>query len=93
MNGHLQHKILFNVNKNETSECWLGTGQISNSGHGRIMIRNEDSSTRMERARNVSYMAFIDNIPKGFMTRQSCKDRLCVNPEHLELFDPDESRS
>jgi hypothetical protein len=92
MNGQLQHKILYSIIKDETSGCWLWRGQVSNSGHGRMMIKNDDNTTRMESARNVSYMAFVSDIPKGMLTRPICNNRLCVNPEHLQLFDPEISR-
>jgi len=92
MNARLQDKILCNVKKDPDNQCWIWCGQISNSGHGRIMVKDEDNSTRMDSARNVSYLAFVDAIPAGFLTRQRCNNRLCVNPEHLELFDPEAAR-
>lgn len=88
MNTHLQDKILSSISKDEASGCWFWRGQISNSGHGRMMIKNDDNTTRMESARNVSYMAFVGDIPKGMLTRPECSNILCINPEHLKLFDP-----
>lgn len=88
----LQNKILPSVTQDKTSGCWLWHGQISNSGHGRIMVKYDDERPVMDSARNVSYRAFIGDIPDGMLTRQTCNNRLCVNPEHLQLFDPEASR-
>jgi len=89
MNIRLQSKILSHIRKDEDTHCWLWNGQISNSGYGKIMIHDDDHQTRMESADQVSYMAFIGAVPKGMLTRQTCHNRLCVNPQHLELFNPE----
>ncbi len=87
MNARLQNKLLVSVRKDEDSDCWIWLGQISNSGHGRLMIKTEENGTRMESAENVSYMGFVGEIPDGMYARQTCNNRLCVNPEHLALFE------
>ncbi|MCW9046595.1 MAG: hypothetical protein OQK46_00840 [Gammaproteobacteria bacterium] len=83
MNERLQQKILSNIVKDENSECWVWKGQISNSGYGKIKIKDEVYGTKIEGAQEVSYMAFIEPITQGTIIRQNCNNRLCVNPEHL----------
>ncbi len=92
MNLRLQQLIQNNIVQDETSECWLWTGQISNSGYGRMMIKNDNNQTQMESAQQISYRAYIGEITTGMLSRQTCHNRLCVNPAHLELFDPDDWR-
>ena len=88
MNVRLQQKILAQHRKDTDSDCWLWSGQISNSGYGKMMIKDESTNqTRMESAPEVSYMAFVGEVPSGMIARQTCGNRLCVNPDHLELFD------
>lgn len=89
MNIRLQRIILTNIVKDENCGCWLWTGQISNSGYGKLRIKDDNNQTRMESAQHVSYTAFIRQVPEGMLTRQVCNNRLCVNPEHLELFEPE----
>ena len=67
------------------SGCWLWRGQISNSGDGRIMFSGADGRA-MESAHRASYLAFVGPIPDGTFIRQSCGNRLCINPEHLEVM-------
>jgi len=40
----------------------------------------------MESAHRASYLTFVGPIPEGTIIRQSCGNRLCVNPEHLEVL-------
>lgn len=89
MNIRLQQKILSSIHKPDDSTCWIWVGQVSNSGYGKIMVSDADYGTRMESADQASYEAFVGPIPEGMLTRQTCNNRLCVNPEHLEVFDPD----
>ena len=79
-----QQRILALVSKDPSSGCWLWRHQISNSGYGRIMLRGNDGSY-MESAHRASYSAFIAPLADGAQVRQTCGNRLCVNPEHLEL--------
>jgi len=89
MNARLQQKILTNVADSDSKSCWLWRGQISNTGHGRLKYKDDNDEIRMQSAAYVSYLAFVGPIPSGMLTRQTCNNRLCVNPDHLELFDPD----
>lgn len=89
MNIRLQRKILTNIVKDENCGCWLWTAQISNSGYGKLRLKDDNNQTRMESAQQVSYTAFIGQVPEGMLIRQVCNNRLCVNPDHLELFDPE----
>lgn len=67
--------------------CWEWQGQLSNSGRGRMMIADEETgSTRMVSAEDASYIAFYGAIPPKHLVRQTCGNRLCINPEHLELL-------
>lgn len=86
MNDQLIRKINLNIMKDQHSDCWLWKGQISNSGYGKIMIKDENTGTRYEGAKEVSYMAYIGEIKPGYRVRTTCNNRLCVNPEHLELY-------
>jgi len=79
-------RLLASIARDPSSGCWLWRGQISNSGYGRMMVR-QASENKMESAHRASYAAFVAPIPDGAIIRQSCGNRLCVNPEHLEIID------
>jgi hypothetical protein len=78
-------RLLNSIHTNADSGCWEWIGQISNSGYGRTAVRAADGGTRLESAHRVSYEVFVGSVPEGMRVRQTCQNRLCINPEHLEL--------
>ncbi len=80
-----RQRLLASVVCDPGSGCWWWRGQISNSGYGRIMLSGPDGRA-MESAHRASYLTFVGPIPEGTFIRQSCGNRLCVNPEHLEML-------
>ena len=85
MTRQQQNLLQMTYLQNDTG-CWIWQGQISNSGYGRIMETQADHRTRMISAQTASYHAFIGAVPQGNLVKQSCGNRLCINPEHLELM-------
>jgi hypothetical protein len=82
-----QQKKLFEMSQqHDDSDCWLWQGQISNSGYGRLQQAQQDNSVKMVSAQSASYLAFLGAVPDGYLVKQSCGNRLCINPEHLELM-------
>ncbi len=78
-----QQKLLMQVARGDEGECWEWRGQISNAGYGRLMLKTGDTN-KMHSAHRASYELFIGPIDKDGIIVQSCKNRLCVNPEHLQ---------
>lgn len=78
-----REKIMLQIHKEAESGCWQWQGQISNSGYGRIMLKTGDGN-KMHSAHRASYELFIGPIGKDGIIIQSCKNRMCVNPEHLQ---------
>lgn len=84
--GHMQNKLKSQVKFLDDCGCWIWQGQISNSGYGRIHELQSDRSMKMVSAQSASYRAFVDIVPTGNLVKQTCGNRLCINPEHLELI-------
>ena len=82
--ARLQQKLQAYSHINSLTGCWEWRRQISNSGHGRITIRdNAQALNKTISAESASYIAFIEEVPLGMIVRQTCSNRLCINPEHL----------
>lgn len=61
------------------SRCWIWTGTLSFYGYGTMVINTK--STRVHR---FSYEIHKGKIPEGLVIDHLCRNKKCVNPEHLE---------
>lgn len=68
--------------------CWIWTGTISKStGYGWI----GNAVLGSEPAHRAVYRLFVGRLHSGWEVDHLCRNRLCVNPEHLELVKPQEN--
>lgn len=65
--------------------CWEWQGHIATNGYGQICVGSRTDNTRRTRsAHTASYEALFGEIPEGLVLDHLCRNRKCVNPEHLE---------
>lgn len=69
------------VEKQESS-CWFRFSRARNNGYTSIQVGGRNIG-----AHRFAYAAFNGDIPEGMEVDHLCRDRGCVNPEHLELVD------
>lgn len=63
-----------------SGDCWLWKGATNKNGYGFFRYKGKS-----EYVHRVSYLIHHDvAIPDDVFIAQSCKNRLCVRPEHLE---------
>lgn len=63
-----------------TGDCWEWTGTRS-LGYGRFMVSNDRHMTWAHRA---AWELLVGPIPDGLQLDHLCRNRGCVNPDHLE---------
>mgnify|MGYP001575286960 CR=1 FL=1 len=76
------------VNKQEPNDCWQWLGQIGNHGYGVIFESRkecENPNKRVRLAHQVSYTLLKGQIPEGLPIDHLCRNRVCVNPAHMEV--------
>lgn len=73
----LEERLLNNTYK-DPSGCWIWQGFL-NRGYGRMMVNG-----KFHRVHRLSYSLFKGPIPAGLQLDHLCRNRACVNPDHLE---------
>lgn len=59
--------------------CWIWQGRIYDNGYGNFGLNKKYTT-----AHRFSYQHFKGKIPKGKVIDHLCRNKTCVNPEHLE---------
>jgi len=65
------------------SGCWLWLGHLKPNGYGTLAVKSGDD-WRTQHAHRVSYEAHVGAIPVNSDLDHKCRNRACVNPQHLE---------
>lgn len=63
----------------DTNACWNWTSNKHNLGYGLFKLNNVNWY-----AYRVSYFLFNGILPKNLELDHLCRNRLCINPDHLE---------
>lgn len=77
-------RLLSNCTIDPITNCWNWDGATSGSGrgggYGRISVDGQTVATHL-----VSFVHFKGFIPGKKQVDHTCENRLCFNPNHLEL--------
>lgn len=75
-------RLLSKVKAQSVTGCWLWTAHTEN-GYGRFGVK-ENNKWKTTWAHRVSYKLFVGKIPDGLQLDHLCRQRSCVNPNHLD---------
>ena len=67
-------------------ECWVWTGTTNGRGYGRFGVEHH-----MVYPHRFSYELLVGPIPLKLTIDHLCRNRLCVNPSHLEVVTQQEN--
>lgn len=71
----------------KTDGCWNWTGATQKPGYGRFVIERG----RLSLAHRWAYEAMVGPIPEGMTIDHLCWNKVCVNPDHLEVVTREEN--
>lgn len=73
-------EVRFWAKVDKSSSCWEWTGAVSDTGYGCFNM----GQGRYRGAHKVSYELMRGPVPDGLQLDHLCRNRACVNPDHLE---------
>lgn len=65
--------------------CWLWIGAKTGDGYGSFRTHSRQSGGKMRSAHILSYEYFKEVVPEGLTLDHLCRNRNCVNFDHLEI--------
>lgn len=70
-----------------SGDCWQWTGRDDRKGYGDLSVKI-DGKWRNCKAHRIVWTLLCGPIPDGLQIDHLCRNRLCVNPDHLEPVTP-----
>ena len=78
MRATIEERILAKIDFRQ-GECWIWTAACDRDGYGRV-----SKEGKRRQAHRVAFELLSGPIPAGLHLDHLCRNRACVNPEHLE---------
>lgn len=85
----MEVKLAMNSRIDHSTMCQVWTGALKDKGYGQV-------SSGMARpkalaAHRAAYAYAYGSIPQGLHIDHLCRNRACINPEHMEAVEPSEN--
>lgn len=68
----------------QVNGCWIWQGTVRPNGYGGAGKKLGTNKWVTVSAHRLAYETFVGEIPKGMTIDHLCRNKLCLNPEHLE---------
>ncbi len=68
----------------KTDGCWIWNGALDKDGYGASTVRVGGKRVGSQIAHVIAYEELVKPVPAGLQLDHKCRNRRCVNPDHLE---------
>lgn len=79
--SHYPERFWSKVEVGHPLGCWRWTAALAANGYGRFGV----AGNRTVQAHRFAYEQIMGPIPDGLYLDHLCRNRACVNPDHLEV--------
>lgn len=84
----VDYEELFWQKVDASGDCWEWTAYTSKDGYGKTAINLGGGKTKKWSAHRRAWEILVGPIPAGLQLDHLCRNRKCVNPDHLEPVTP-----
>ena len=78
----IKERLFKSFKINKKTGCWEWQLSINTFGYGQIRVNNPRS---MRKPHRIMYELMKGKIPKKLSLDHLCRNRACINPDHLEV--------
>lgn len=76
--------FFLNVEVEEKSDCWCWRGYVDRNGYGLVKVKHSDGGRSNTTAHRFLWQAILGPLDRALELDHLCRNRACVNLEHLE---------
>jgi hypothetical protein len=70
----------------KVGDCWVWQGPLDRDGYGSFYFRRKN-----RRAHRVAWFGAYGDLPENHVVNHTCRNRACVNHQHLQKMSPTEN--
>lgn len=78
--------------RDEETGCHVWMACVGSHGYGCFSIENNSKAPKTDLAHRMSYRRHVGEIPEGWWVDHICRNRRCVNPDHLRILTPQQNK-